>query len=117
MARIDLPDGRWVDLRPQYLSDKNAIIALNERIEGDNGRYIDLVNGYADILRPAVLATSWGGDIAEMPERRLLVLLADWARLTEEDAVPPASGTSGETSSARPVSRASRSSSRARRSG
>lgn len=98
MARIDLPDGRWVDLRPQYLSDKNAIIALNARVEGENGRYIDLLNGYADIIRPAVEATSWGGDVAEMTERRLLWLLAEWARVTEEEAVgPPASGTTSET--------------------
>lgn len=90
MAVVDLPDGRSVTLRPQWLSEKNAIIALAERVEADEGRVIDLLNGYADVIRPAVESTSWGGDVTDMPETRLLWLLGEWARVTEEDAVPPA---------------------------
>lgn len=111
MARIDLPDGRWVDLRPQWLSEKNRILALADEVEAAEGRYIDLVNGYAGILRPAVTALSWDGDVADMPEGRLLWLLAEWARVTEDDALPPASGATGATTPRRPGSTARRSSS------
>lgn len=115
MPRIDLPDGRWVELRPQYLSEKNRILELPAKVA--EGRLIDLLNGYADIIRPAVLALSWEGDITDMPELRLVELIRQWARITEDDAVPPASGTTGKPTSCRPASTRRRSGSRTPRSG
>ncbi len=95
--RIDLPDGRWVELRPMYLSDKNRILELEKREE--EARYLDMLNEYAAILRPAVTATSWDGDIADMPEIQLLRLIPEWGNKTAEDILPEASGTSSATRS------------------
>lgn len=117
MARIDLPDGRWVDVRPQYLSDVNRLVELGKRSDDPDFTVLDLINGYADIIRPAVLALSWDGDVTDMPEPRLAWLIRQWAVVTEDDALPPDSGTGGATPSPRPDSTRSRSSSRTRRSG
>jgi hypothetical protein len=95
--RIDLPDGRWVELRSMWLSDKNRIIDLEKREE--EARYLDMVNEYASILRPAVVALSWEGDISDMPELEMLRLIPEWGRLTTEDVLPEANGTSSATSS------------------
>lgn len=89
-----------------YVSDKNKLIAYEAEAEGQKVRYLDQLNAYADILRPGVIATSWDGDLTEMTDTRLLWLLGQWAVITEDDALPPASGTSSGTRSPRRASTA-----------
>lgn len=97
MSRIDLPDGRWVDLRPMWLSEKNAIVAYEASIEGTKIPHLERVNAFAALLRPGITATSWDGDIADMPEMELLRIMFQWQTVTEDDALPPVKGTSSVT--------------------
>ncbi len=97
MARIDLPDGRWVNLRPMWLSEKVAIVAYEEETEGKQTSYLERMTAYAALLRPGITETSWGGDIADMPETTMLNIMARWQTISEDDALPPVTGTSSET--------------------
>lgn len=101
MAVYTLSDGRTITLRQQYLSDKVRIVDLAEALPEDPTP-LQQLRAIADAIRPAVEGTSWDGDILDMTDADLLQLLAEWSRRTEEAAVPPVSGTSGETSLPRP---------------
>jgi hypothetical protein len=96
MPRIDLPDSRWLELtRPMYISDKQKIVDL----EALDGTLLDRMNGYAEILGPAIGAKSWTGSITDMTELRLLNVLAEWAQFTEESVAPKAGGSPSKTTS------------------
>ena len=102
MARITLPDGRWLELRPMWLSERNALLALSDRA-GDM-LYVDYYNTLAGIVGKGVEALSWEGSVADMAEERLAWLSKEWGRITDEDALPEANGTASETSSPPPAS-------------
>jgi hypothetical protein len=102
MARIDLPDGRSLELRPMYISDKLAIVALDA--EDPPRAFLARMEAYAAILERAVTWRSWDGPLTDMTEQRLLAILREWAVLTEDDALPPASGTGSEMTSPAPDS-------------
>ena len=93
MAKIALDDGRSVEMRvPAYVSEKARIVEWEKRQE-DTGA-LDLFLALADILRPAVLSTSWGGDVADTNELQMVHLIRDWMLATEDEVVgPPESGT------------------------
>lgn len=97
MARITLDDGRSVEMRtPVYVSEKLAIVKWEQNQEATPA--LELFAAFADIIRPAIRSTSWGGDVLEMSELQLVRLIADWTQATEDEAVgPEASGTSSET--------------------
>jgi hypothetical protein len=101
-GHIDLPDGRALDLRPMYISDKRRLVDFETGSEGL--RVLDLMEGYIAILEPAVLWKSWDGPLTDMTEIRLLNIVREWAVVTEDDALPPASGTDSETTSPAPSS-------------
>jgi hypothetical protein len=88
-GRVQLPDGRWLQLRPMWLSDQLAIQQL--QAEDDDGNVSDLqrMQRYADILGPAVKAKSDGwASLLDMTEERFLWVFQQWSKLTDEDALP-----------------------------
>lgn len=93
MSVYTLPDGRTITLRQQYLSDKVRLVSMADDLPEDPTA-LQQLEAIAAVIRPAVEATSWGGDVLDMTDADLLQLLSDWSRSAEESAVPPASGTS-----------------------
>ena len=94
MARITLNDGRWLDMRPMYISDKVRIVKLQERDDAatESESYLDLVVEMAAVLEPGILETSWDGPITDITETQLTLIARDWASMTEDDAVAPEHG-------------------------
>lgn len=80
-GRIDLPDGRWVRMRPQNGYD---MIALGD----------DDLSAITRQLAEAVVEQSWDGDVLEEPWPVLRFILNNWRRVTEEMVLPPAAGES-----------------------
>ncbi|TAL42570.1 MAG: hypothetical protein EPN91_07955 [Salinibacterium sp.] len=78
--RVDLPDGRWVSLRPLRGAD---LVAMSR----DIGEIMER-------LALAVVDMSWEGDILEEEFDVLRVVLKGWRVSSEEAAVPPAPGES-----------------------
>ena len=95
MGTVTLSDGRTVDLRPMYISEKLAIVKWQESDE--ESTYLDVVQGMAAIIEPAVISKSWEGSFLDMTERQMLTLARDWAKVTEDDALPPESAPDSET--------------------
>ena len=95
MARITLSDGRWLDMRPMYISDKVRIVKLQERDETDD--YLDQVIEMAKIIEPGVGAKSWDGPVTDITDTQLVTIARDWAGITDEDALPEASAPDSET--------------------
>lgn len=88
MPRVTLSDGRWLELRPMWISDKLALVDL----EADTAP-LERLRCYGAIIEPAVESRSWDGSLLDMSEEQLLLLLRDWARGTQEEALPPETGT------------------------
>jgi len=78
--RVDLPDGRWVSLRPLRGADLSAM-------SRDVGEIMDR-------LALAVVDKSWDGAILEEEFGVLRLVLKGWRVSSEEAAVPPAPGES-----------------------
>ena len=95
MATVTLSDGRTLSLRPMYISDKAKIVAVQERDE--EAQQLDILTEMASLIEPAVTAKSWEGSLLDMTEMQLLHLAREWARLTDEDALPPGPGAGSET--------------------
>jgi len=100
MARIELSAGRWVRLRPMLAKDE-ALIGRMAELEDTNDAtgYFKLKAQMMDQLDEATLESNWEGGFGELPKDELLVVLLQWDRSTEEEALPPDSGTSSETPS------------------
>lgn len=131
MARIDFPDGRWVELRPMYVDEelalddfdragdeleqvlaqaREATAAASTAAAGDREAALDAAavsvtevqRRLADRLREArrivsdaCTGTSWGGPLtARLTKAELRDVMVQWRLATEDDAVPPVSGTS-----------------------
>ena len=104
MARIDFPDGRWVELRPMYVDDElaldelakagDAVEAAGEDRDEAYRRYIDLLRQTKAVIEDATTAKSWEGSVGRMSRDDLMGLLGQWRRVTEDDAVPPVNGAS-----------------------
>ncbi len=95
MATVTLSDGRTLELRPMYISEKVRIIKLQEQDE--EGTLLDMVVGVADLIEPAVESKSWEGALLDMTEMQLLGLAREWTVITEDDALPPESAPSSPT--------------------
>lgn len=102
MARLTLPDGRWIEIRPQFIREQNAIRDLNDRTPPDTP-ILDYLNDLLVILRPAVTETSWDGDVDELTPKQALLVMREWPRVTEDDAFPPVPGTSSGTTLPEPA--------------
>ena len=94
MARIDMPDGSWVEAR---LPTTDEYLALLDR--PDDTPRVAVVREARDLMNAACSATSWGGRPSDLPPLRLVGLGVRWVTLAEDDAVPPASGTGSVTTS------------------
>jgi hypothetical protein len=103
MPRVTLSDGRSMEMRPIYVSDRLAIIELNERRQDSSAPITDIeyLKALAAIAEPAVIEKSWPGSLLEMPELELLALMFKWRKASEDDAVPPVSGASSRKRSPR----------------
>lgn len=108
MPRVTLSDGRWLELRPIYVSDRLAVIDLQAEVEANPDRsfVVDYLKALAAIVEGGTTAKSWDGSLLEMPEPELLTLMSKWRKASEDDAVPPASGTPSEGPSQSPESAA-----------
>lgn len=107
MPRITLSDGRWVELRSMWISDKLRLIDLAAM----QTTPIERLRTYAEVMEPAVREKSWDGSLLDMSEQQFLTALRDWGQAAEDDALPPASGRSSSEqspSSASPRRTASR---------
>lgn len=88
--RVTLSDGRWLEMRPIWVSDRLAIIDLNRRVK--KMQAIDYLAEMAALVDRATEARSWDGTAGDMPEGHLLRIVTDWNKVSEDDAVPPVFG-------------------------
>ena len=100
MARLELSEGRWANLRPMLAKDEMLIGELAELEETrDASSYFRVKARMVRALDDATREASWEGGFGELPKDEILVALLKWDRATEEEALPPDSGTSSETPS------------------
>ena len=98
MERIDLDRGRWLRFeRPMYISDRRAIVAAAESSEGST--LLDMMASMCAVIEPSVEERSWTGAFDQLTVDELNDVARQWSQQTEDDALPPADGTSSETTS------------------
>lgn len=98
MARLVLSEGRWADLRPMLAKEEMLIGDLVE-LSGKDTNYFRVKKAMVQALDGATREASWEGGFGELPKDEVLTAILLWDRLTEEEALPPDSGTSSETPS------------------
>lgn len=104
---IPLPDGRSVEMRLMYLSEKEQLIALDNDLEFQALPLAARMRRVVDIMTPGVISLSWDGTLADMPENWIFQLAREWATGFQDwDGVtlPEANGTGSETRSPARVS-------------
>lgn len=104
MPKIVLRDGRWLQMRLATVNEQLAIIDLPAATE--KGARIDRLRFFRDMLRDATSETSWGGDPGDLSTADMSSVIQPWLRATEDDAVPPDSGSSSDTTRRAPSSQA-----------
>ena len=95
MAQVTLSDGRTLELRPMYISEKLKLVKMEE--DDSEERYLDVVTAVAAIIEPAVVSKSWEGSLLDMTDRQMLTLTREWSSVTEDDALPPENAPDSET--------------------
>jgi hypothetical protein len=96
MDRIEMARGRWVRFsRPMYISDRRAMAAVSDMPDG--AAYLDVFDHILAVVEPAVAERSWDGPFDQMTDDELWEVCRAWRDQTEGDALPPAEGTSSET--------------------
>lgn len=99
MARIETSRGA-ATLRPMLAKDEILIGELAELEETqDASAYYRIKRRMVAQLDEATISAEWEGGFGELPKDEILVSLIRWDRGTEEEALPPDSGTSSETPS------------------
>lgn len=99
MARIETSKGVAV-LRPMLAKDEMLIGELAELEESkEASTYYKVKTRMVRALDAAILSADWEGGFGELPKDEVLIALLRWDRATEDDALPPDSGTSSETPS------------------
>lgn len=74
---------------------KAALEVLTTRVEEFQRIYYDMLRRARDRMAAACTATSWGGSFGErIQSSEIQQIIADWRTLTQDDAIPPQSGTS-----------------------
>jgi len=98
MERINLDRGRWLRFeRPMYISDRRAIVNAAESSEGTT--LLDMMAAMCAVIEPAIAERSWDGAFDQLTVDELNDVARQWSQQTEDDALPPADGTSSETTS------------------
>jgi hypothetical protein len=104
MARITLPDGRWLEVR---LPTTDEFLLLLDVPDDESRRpFVQRIREVRDIFESACSATSWGGRPGDLQPLQLIELVGPWLDATEDDALPPESGADSETNSLPPSSQA-----------
>lgn len=98
MARIELSEGRWADLRPMLAKDEMLIGELVD-LEHKDTNYFSVKTRMVKALDAATRTASWEGGFGELPKDEILTAILKWDRATEEEALPPDNGTSSATPS------------------
>jgi hypothetical protein len=94
-VRITLDDGRWLDMRPMYISDMLAIQEAERRLSSKDGGERDVVAEFVAVceaITPGVEARSWDGPITQMTPEQAMRLARLWGNATEDMVMPPLSG-------------------------
>ncbi len=102
MIRLTLADGRWLDLRPIYISDRLTMVELGERVNSGGIAGLEYLSDLAALVSAAIVEKSWEGSVLQMSQPALLQLVNQWMEATEAEAVPLAS--SGPSDSPSPAS-------------
>ena len=98
MDKIQLARGRWVRFsRPMYISDRRAMASVAEMPEG--ATFLDVFDRIITAIEPAIEERSWDGPFDQVTTDELQAISKAWSDQTEDDAIPPADGTSSETTS------------------
>ena len=98
MERINLSRGRWLRFdRPMYISDRRGIVAAAEG--SDETTLLQMMAAMCAVIEPGVAERSWDGPFDQMTVDELNDIARQWSQQTEDDAIPPADGTSSETTS------------------
>lgn len=92
-VKLHLPDGRWLEQRPLSVNDQIAIVDLPKEFN----KRIERMRFWADLFRRRNVALSWEGDPGDLTPEEMIGIVPAWIAGTEDDAVPPASGSSSAT--------------------
>lgn len=96
MARITLSGDRWLDVTPMLVDDELEIADLTE-VENDFKGQVAFLRGLRDIVDRHTIAASWDGGAGRLTKAEMYSVLGQIRVVTEDDALPPANGTSSET--------------------
>ena len=96
MERIPLARGRWVRFeRPMYISDRRAMASVSDMPE--DATLFDVFDRILSVIEPAIAERSWDGPLDMMTPDEMQEVGRAWRDQTEDDALPPADGTSSGT--------------------
>jgi len=102
VVRIHYPDGQWVDMRLASVDQQLSLVDSDY----EELAPIEQMRFLRELAKDSFVRCSWGpGTIGAMSLGRLTDLLGPWLRATEDDAVPPPSGSSSDVPSPKPRSR------------
>jgi hypothetical protein len=97
MARVTTSKGEAV-LRPMLAKDEMLIGELVD-LERKDTSYFKIKSRMVKALDAAIIEAPWEGGFGELPKDEILTAILQWDRATEDEALPPDSGTSSETPS------------------
>jgi len=78
-----------------YISDRRAIVNISE---GET-TLLEMLGAMCAVIEPVVEERSWDGPFDQLTPDELQDIGRAWSQQTEDDALPPADGTSSETTS------------------
>lgn len=100
-VKIDFPDGRSLELHLPSVGDHIKIVDFDY----ENSKRMDRLRFYLGLVENRLISKSWDGPVDELTPDELTHVFGQWLGLTEDDAVPPAPGSSSGTPLPEPRSR------------
>ena len=98
MARIELSEGRWANLRPMLAKDEMLIGELAELEDArDPSGYFKVKARMVRQLDDATRESNWEGGFGELPKDETLTAILSWNVATEGEALPEGNAPSSET--------------------
>ncbi len=92
-VHVTLSDGRTMELHLSTVGDQIDIVDFDYKKVGR----LDRLKFYLDLLGKRLIEKSWDGDLRDLTPQQLVTVFQQWLRAVEDDAVPPASGSSSAT--------------------